>query len=140
MPPHPRSTFDADAKPALGIGQRIDRYVLQHKLGAGAMGTVYEALDDKLGRRVALKVLHGDLRMKHHQRMQREALALARLSHPNVVHLYEIGLVEDRTFIAMELVPGERWTNGSGSDRLGASACRSTSKQAMAWQRHTQLG
>jgi tetratricopeptide (TPR) repeat protein/predicted Ser/Thr protein kinase len=95
-----------DVEASASTGPRIDRYVLSHKIGSGAMGTVYEARDIKLGRLVALKVLHRDLRGKQHRRMQREALALARLSHPNVVHLYEIGRFEDRTFIAMELVHG----------------------------------
>jgi len=76
------------------------------------MGAVYEAEDATLGRTVALKVLHRELSEHDRQRIQREALALARLSHPNVVHVYEIGREEERTFIAMELVRGQtldRW-------------------------------
>src|SRR4029079_6086140 len=83
------------------------------RLGAGAMGSVYEARDEDLDRAVALKLVRADLSERARQRMQREALALARLSHPNVVQIYEIGRAEDgRTFIAMELVRGrtlEQW-------------------------------
>jgi serine/threonine protein kinase len=96
----------ADSHGTSDDGPTLGRYRLRAQLGAGAMGAVFEAEDTTLGRTVALKVLHRELSEQDRQRIQREALALARLSHPNVVHLYEIGREEERTFIAMELVRG----------------------------------
>ncbi len=81
------------------------------RVGAGASGGVFEAFDPKLQRSVALKVLRDDrhrgtdLRVVH-RRMAREARALAQLSHPNVVSVYDVGIADDRVYIAMELVHG----------------------------------
>ena len=91
------------------------RYVLRRWLGAGGMGAVYEARDPSLDRPVAIKLLHGSVDDEARRRMEREARALAKLSHPNVVHIYEIGRSEGRTFIAMELVRGQTldvWREG----------------------------
>ncbi len=88
---------------------RIDRYQLLARLGQGGMGVVYEALDPTLGRRVALKLLRSDARVDmapEQRRLQREAQALARLSHPNVATVYEVGTSDDSVFVAMELVDG----------------------------------
>ena len=92
-----------DARPALGIGTRIGAYEITARLGAGGMGEVYRAADPRLGRDVAIKVL----REGGHARLLREAQAMAKLSHPNVVVVYDVGLVEDRVFVAMELVEGD---------------------------------
>src|SRR5262245_12803592 len=75
------------------------------RLGAGGMGVVYAARDTELGREVALKVLHerGD---QADSRILREAQALARLSHPGVVPVYDIGRDADETFVVMELMRG----------------------------------
>jgi serine/threonine-protein kinase len=87
--------------------QRLGRYVVLGELGRGGMGTVLEAFDRTLDRRVALKLLHGGIDEEHTTRLLREAQALAKLSHPNVVQVYEVGEAEgNRTFIAMELVQG----------------------------------
>jgi tetratricopeptide (TPR) repeat protein len=87
--------------------ERLGRYVVLGKLGQGGMGTVLEAFDRTLDRRVALKVLHRDLGEEPTQRLLREAQALAKLSHPNVVQVYEVGQAQgNRAFIAMELVQG----------------------------------
>jgi tetratricopeptide (TPR) repeat protein len=86
-------------------GPTLGRYVLLHPLGMGAMGTVYAAVDPRLGRTVAVKLLRGasaDARA----RMRREAEALARLSHPHVVQVYDVGEHDGRLYIAMELVAG----------------------------------
>ncbi|MDC0722299.1 serine/threonine-protein kinase [Nannocystis bainbridge] len=88
---------------------RIGRFVVLRELGAGAMGVVYAAYDAKLDRRVAIKVLRDNYPGAHElgtSRLEREAQALARLSHPNVVQVYEVGPVEGGIFIAMELVHG----------------------------------
>ena len=86
---------------------RIGRYRIERRVGAGGMGVVYEAYDDQLERRVAIKLLHPDLDERHAIRLRREALALAKLSHPNVVHAYEIGVHEGSLFLVMEFVAGE---------------------------------
>jgi len=86
--------------------QRLGRYVVVGTLGRGAMGTVLEAFDAALDRRVAVKVLHRVLGERHRARLIGEAQALAKLSHPNVVHVYEVGEAEGQVFIAMELVRG----------------------------------
>jgi serine/threonine protein kinase/Tfp pilus assembly protein PilF len=84
------------------------RYRLSEPLGQGAMGEVFAAEDDQLRRRVAIKLLRGGLPEDSAgaARLQVEAQALARVAHPNVVHVYETGVVDDRLFIAMELVQG----------------------------------
>ena len=85
---------------------RMGRYVVRGTLGEGGMGTVLEAVDPGLDRRVALKVLHRELDERHTMRLRREAQALAKLSHPNVVQVYEVGEVEGQTFVAMEKIKG----------------------------------
>ena len=89
-------------------GTRVSRYVVRERLGSGAMGVVYAADDPELGRRVALKMLRpeGHQREELQQRLLREAQALARLAHPNVVTLYDVGTHGDGVFLAMELVEG----------------------------------
>ena len=90
---------------ALEAGQTLGRYVTLDLLGVGGMGQVFSAYDTVLGRNVALKVLRdpcGDDR----PRLVREAQALARFSHPNVVSVYDVGEIDGEVFIAMELVEG----------------------------------
>jgi tetratricopeptide (TPR) repeat protein len=86
--------------------QQVGRYVVLGKLGQGGMGTVLEAFDRTLDRRVAIKLLHEHVDEQHAKRLLREAQALAKLSHPNVVQVYEVGQSGGQTFIAMELVQG----------------------------------
>jgi predicted Ser/Thr protein kinase len=93
---------------------RIGRFAVLRKLGEGGMGAVYSAYDEELDRRVAIKVVRGALAgdTLGHARMQREAQAMARLSHPNVVQVYDVGMHAGELFIAMEFVRGvtlERW-------------------------------
>ncbi len=92
----------------LGPGERVERYVIEAPLGEGGMGRVYRALDERLDRRVALKVLlgGGDDDTEGRARMLREARAAAALDHPNVVHVYDVGEADGSPFIAMELVSG----------------------------------
>jgi len=89
-------------------GDRLDRYHVLEPVGAGGMGVVYAAYDADLDRKVALKVLHehgrGDDRAQ--RRMLREAQAMARLSHPNVITVHEVRVVGERLFISMEFVEG----------------------------------
>jgi serine/threonine protein kinase len=90
-------------------GTKLGRYEIRSKIGAGGMGEVFRARDDKLNRDVALKVLPPDL-AAHADRMRRfvqEAQAAAALNHPNVAHIYEIGEAEGVHFIAMEFIDGQ---------------------------------
>jgi tetratricopeptide (TPR) repeat protein/predicted Ser/Thr protein kinase len=83
----------------------VGRYVLRRVLGRGGMGVVYEAVDPDLQRVVALKVLRPGLEDVQ-QRLLGEAEAMAKLSHPNVVTIFDVGRTKDRVFIVMELVQG----------------------------------
>ena len=91
-------------------GRTLGRYLVLGELGSGGMGTVLKAYDESLNRAVAIKLLQcetADRHTKRHtERLRREAQALARLSHPNVVQVYEVGCHEEQWFIAMELVDG----------------------------------
>jgi eukaryotic-like serine/threonine-protein kinase len=99
--------------------RRAGRFVLLERLGAGGMGVVYAAFDEKLERKVAIKLVAAHLGDEEaHARLLREAQAQARLSHPNVVTIYEVGaLPEGGLFIAMELIKGQTlraWQRDSG--------------------------
>ncbi len=86
----------------------IGRYLVVERLGAGGMGIVYAAYDPELDRKIALKLLFSrEASDAERHRLVREAKALAKLSHPNVVHVYDAGEHEGRVFVAMELVRGE---------------------------------
>ncbi|HEY1550128.1 MAG TPA: serine/threonine-protein kinase, partial [Kofleriaceae bacterium] len=92
---------------ATPVEPTIGRYRIEGKLGAGGMGVVYAAYDPELERRVALKLLaQSGASRASRERLLREARAMARLSHPNVVVVYEVGTTDDRDFVAMELVDG----------------------------------
>jgi len=94
----------------------IDRYRLDAPLGAGGMGAVYQAWDPALERAIAIKLLHPELQdAQGRERALREARALARLQHPNVIAIHDVGEHDGDVFIAMELVDGEpldRWSRG----------------------------
>jgi serine/threonine protein kinase len=81
-------------------------YAVVRPLGQGAMGVVYEAIDTRLGREVALKLLLPQLlpEASSKPRLFREARALAKISHPNVVAVYDVGELDGVVFIAMELI------------------------------------
>lgn len=84
----------------------IGRFQVERRVGSGGMGVVYAAVDPKLDRRVAIKVLRTDVGAAGQERLLREARALARLNHPNIVSVHEVGTIDERVFIAMELVEG----------------------------------
>ena len=71
--------------------RRVGRYVIQGVLGRGGMGTVLAAYDERLDRKLAVKLLHPEVARSHTKRLVAEAKALAKLSHPNVVQVYEAG-------------------------------------------------
>ena len=92
----------------LEAGATLSRYVVLERLGFGAMGVVYAAYDPELDRQVALKLLRAESRHVEElrRRLLREAQALSRLSHPNVVAVHDVGTCEDGVFLALELVEG----------------------------------
>jgi tetratricopeptide (TPR) repeat protein len=106
-------------RPALPEGTRVGRYLTLQRLGQGGMGEVYSAYDPKLDRKVALKLLLPAAGRDHRQgggqglepaeasaRLLREAQAMARLSHPNVLPVHDVGEADGRVFLAMDLVEG----------------------------------
>ncbi|MBC3842003.1 serine/threonine protein kinase [Streptacidiphilus sp. 4-A2] len=93
------------------LGRMLDgRYRVEHRIAAGGMATVYRAMDTRLDRVVALKVMHAGLASDPDftARFIREAKAVARLSHPNVVNVFDQGSDGGVVFLSMEYVPG--WT------------------------------
>ena len=98
-------------------GATVGRYVILNLVGRGGMGEVYAAYDPQLDRKVALKLLHetaarGAAARTARERLLREAKAIARLSHPNVVVVHDAGAIDDpvhgdRVFLAMEFIEGE---------------------------------
>jgi serine/threonine-protein kinase len=87
---------------------QLGRYQIRSLLGAGGMGEVYLAQDTSLNRKVALKVLPADVASNQDRmrRFKQEATAAASLNHPNIAHIYEVGVASDLNFIAMEYVDG----------------------------------
>ena len=113
------------------IGDSVDRYVIEAVIGEGGMGRVYRALDPRLGRRVALKVLlaekgneraHADAAA----RMMREARAAAAFNHPNVVAIHDVGEIDGNPYIAMELVSGATLREFIGNAEV-------SNEQKLAW-------
>src|SRR5262245_49204941 len=103
-------------EPEIGSGP-IGSYTILGPLGAGGMGDVYLARDDRLARNVALKVLRsGPPDRDWSAALRREALAASALNHPNIITIYEIGEHQGTRFIASEYVDGvtlrERWEHG----------------------------
>jgi len=95
---------------------KIGRFTVLAELGAGGMGVVYTAYDDDLDRKVAIKLVGAaSASARSHVMIQREAQAMARLSHPNVVQVYEVGQHNGAVFVAMEFIDGQTlgaWCDG----------------------------
>ena len=100
----------------LHVGSVVDRYIIVERVGAGAMGVVYSAFDPKLDRKVALKLLRqrpdrGDQLLRQ-ERLVREAKAIAKLSHANIVGIFDVGVHHGEVLLAMEYLSGgtlRRW-------------------------------
>ncbi|MEO8702017.1 MAG: serine/threonine-protein kinase [Kofleriaceae bacterium] len=105
-------------------GAALGRYVIGELLGSGAMGRVYSAWEPELDRRVAIKVLREDA-PGGRERLVREAQAMAKLDHPNIVGVHEVGSSADVVFVAMDLVEGE--------------TLRSWAEQPRAWRDVTRV-
>src|SRR5437870_5879041 len=93
----------------ISAGTRLGRYEIRAQIGEGGMGEVYLAEDTQLGRRVAIKLLPPETLSdeKARRRLVREAQAAAKLDHPNICAIYEVGEEDGRSFIAMQYVEGE---------------------------------
>ncbi|MDX2019286.1 MAG: serine/threonine-protein kinase [Deltaproteobacteria bacterium] len=129
----------------LAPGQQVGRYRIEKLLGLGSMGEVFLAIDDQLGRNTALKTL-GSKHLNNatvKERFLREARALARLTHPNLITVFEAGMIAgtDRPYFAMELLEGgdcqrlldERGPLDSGVvATIGAQAAAALSEAAKA--------
>ncbi len=97
----------APTSPPIASARSLGRYQILSVVGEGGMGQVYAAYDPKLDRRVALKLLRTVGVATHRHRLNREARALARLSHPNVVTVHEVDEHDGRLLVAMEYVQGQ---------------------------------
>ena len=93
----------------LESGAQLGRYEIVTFIGAGGMGEVYRARDERLGRDVAIKILPGDLAQDtdRHRRMDVEARAVGMLNHPNIFTVYDVGSTNEIAFIVSELLEGE---------------------------------
>src|SRR5688500_3766436 len=115
-PTSPGDTPTVPIRPKVGVDipatRKGDRYVLRELLGSGGMGEVYAAFDPTLDRKVALKLLLPGLEQLSREQMLNEARALARLNHPNVVGVHEVGEENGRAYLALEYAEGvtlDRW-------------------------------
>jgi tetratricopeptide (TPR) repeat protein/tRNA A-37 threonylcarbamoyl transferase component Bud32 len=111
------------AVPDIARGATIGRYVVLEQIGSGSMGIVVAAYDPTLDRRVAIKLVRADITGSSigRQRLLREAQAMAKLSHPNVVTVFEADTVGDQVFLAMEYVAGstlDDWCEKHGQDEI----------------------
>jgi serine/threonine protein kinase/tetratricopeptide (TPR) repeat protein len=130
LPVHEEATEDPEESaplpallpPELMRGSQLGRYLVLEPLGAGAMGIVYAAYDPQLDRKVALKLLRSHkVDRTHSERLLREARAIAKLAHPNVVVAHDVGLHDDAVFIAMEFVDGgtlSQWQQDRDRDEV----------------------
>ena len=105
-------------------GLTLDDFRVEKLLGRGGMGEVYLATQVSLNRPVALKVLRPDFASNptYLGRLKTEATAVAKLNHPNIVHVYTLGCVDDINFIAMEYVQGTNLRDYIV--KKGCSSCR----------------
>src|SRR4249920_1784429 len=94
---------------SLSPGSRLGRYQILKAIGAGGMGEVYRARDTRLDREVAIKILPESVAQDPVRlaRFEREAKAVAALSHPNILALHDAGTEDGTTFAVMELLDGE---------------------------------
>jgi hypothetical protein len=133
FPAHSDATTPLAGEPSHSPGGRLvlGRYRLERKLGAGGFGVVWLAFDEKLEREVAVKIIQADGDDPVTVRAAREARVAARLNHPGIVSLYELGEDDEAVYLVSELVPGrtvaELTRAGALSDRdvarIGVALC-----------------
>ncbi len=108
------------------VGARVGRYELLSVLGRGGAGVVYEAQDPELHRHIAIKLLRSQAVEQDSDdsraRLLREARAMARVSHPHVVSIYDVGIWDGQVFVAMELVLGRTLRNVFRDEHIGSRA------------------
>ncbi|HWW62650.1 MAG TPA: serine/threonine-protein kinase, partial [Thermoanaerobaculia bacterium] len=109
-------------------GTKLGPYQLVAEIGSGGMGQVFRAIDTRLDRAVAIKVLSPNrwTDVEFRSRFQREARAISSLSHPNLCALYDVGDVDGAPFLVMELLEGETLRERLGHDTLAP-------RTAVAW-------
>ena len=101
-------------EPVVALGDTIGRYVVLRRIGAGGMGVVFAAYDPQLDRKIALKLLRTGIGLGEREanaRLVREAQSIARLNHPNVVAVYDVGTAGTDLYLAMEFVEGDTLTH-----------------------------
>jgi HAMP domain-containing protein len=106
---HTTETLPGNARPGEMAARQVGRYLIQERLGRGGMATVFKAHDPGIGRDVAIKFLHATLceDEEYRGRFLLEAKAAGGLSHPNIVTVFDVGEIEGRPYMAMELLTGE---------------------------------
>jgi hypothetical protein len=107
--PSERILGGAGGSLALNAGSRLGPYEIVAIIGSGGMGEVYRAMDTRLNRTVAIKVLPPSLatRLEHRQRFETEARAISSLNHPHICALYDIGCIDNVDYMVMEFLEGE---------------------------------
>jgi len=107
------------------VGSTLGHFRIVEKIGEGGMGVVYRALDQSLGRSVALKVLHAEYVTddERRQRFVREARTAAALNHPNIATVHEVGEADGIIFIAMELIDGRTLATRIGDGLPSVDEC-----------------
>ncbi|HEV2202841.1 MAG TPA: protein kinase [Bryobacteraceae bacterium] len=102
----------------LGAGAQLGPYQIEAPIGAGGMGSVYRALDTRLGRKVALKICA----LQFSERFEREARAISALNHPNICAVYDVGEAAGHPFLVMELLAGKTLREHIGGKPLDIPA------------------
>src|SRR5213593_3924792 len=120
----------------IAVGAKLGRYEIRSKIGAGGMGEVYRARDEKLNRDVAIKVLPTSLSQDQDRlrRFEQEAQAAGTLNHPNILAVYDVGTNDGAPYVVSELLEGETLR-----ERLGAHASSVLLPQRKAVDYATQI-
>jgi eukaryotic-like serine/threonine-protein kinase len=122
----------------LSAGTAVGRYLILDAIGTGGAGYIYSAYDSQLERKVAIKILHAaeggssQGRLQGQERLLREAQAMARLNHPNVVAVHDVGVHDERVFMAMELVDGGTLRQWLASPELARRPPRARRREVLA--------
>ncbi|MEM6993107.1 MAG: serine/threonine-protein kinase [Myxococcota bacterium] len=125
-PVEPTTTINATGSPSvsashslLARGATIGRYVVLDKIGVGGMGVVYSAYDPELDRKLAIKLLSAtdDVSSVRRRRLLREGQAMAKLTHPNVIAVHDVGTVDEQVFVAMTFIDGDTLRGWLRADR-----------------------